>query len=141
MKEITRKKILNGGFNKNVKYHHEGNLDLTGCTGLTALPDNLSVGGWLDLTGCTGLTALPDNLSVGGWLYLTGCTGLTGVVTRENLGENDRTGYAFNNKGDVYFVLGCHFDNFENTLNAVGVKYGNNSDYANAIIEMKKELE
>ena len=54
-----------------------GWLDLTGCTGLTELPDNLTVGGWLDLTGCTGLTALPDNLTVGGWLDLTGCTGLT----------------------------------------------------------------
>ena len=27
-------------------------------------------GGWLDLNGCTGLTALPDNLMVGGWLNL-----------------------------------------------------------------------
>ena len=28
------------------------------------------------LDGCTGLTALPDNLTVGGSLYLSGCTGL-----------------------------------------------------------------
>ena len=56
-----------------------GALDLTGCTGLTALPDGLSVGGALDLTGCTGLTALPDGLSVGGWLDLTGCMGLTAL--------------------------------------------------------------
>jgi hypothetical protein len=40
-----------------------GSLDLTGCTGLTALPDGLTVGGWLDLSGCTGLTALPDGLT------------------------------------------------------------------------------
>ena len=33
-------------------------------------------GGWLDLNGCTGLTALPDNLMVGGLLNLSGCTGL-----------------------------------------------------------------
>ncbi|HEY3378906.1 MAG TPA: hypothetical protein VGL77_15580 [Armatimonadota bacterium] len=32
--------------------------------------------GSLDLEGCTGLTSLPDNLSVGGSLYLEGCTGL-----------------------------------------------------------------
>ena len=44
----------------------DGDLDLSGCTGLTALPDGLSVGGGLDLSGCTGLTALPDWLSVGG---------------------------------------------------------------------------
>ena len=32
-----------------------GSLDLSGCTGLTALPDGLTVGGSLDLIGCTGL--------------------------------------------------------------------------------------
>ena len=53
-----------------------GSLDLFGCTGLTALPDGLTVGGSLDLRDCTGLTALPDGLTVGGWLDLTGCTGL-----------------------------------------------------------------
>ena len=54
-----------------------GCLDLRGCTELTQLPDNLTVGVWLDLSGCTGLTALPDNLTVGSSLYLRGCTGLT----------------------------------------------------------------
>ena len=54
-----------------------GSLYLRGCTGLTELPDNLTVGGWLYLSGCTGLTELPDNLTVGGSLYLRGCTGLT----------------------------------------------------------------
>lgn len=34
-------------------------------------------GGSLYLRGCTGLTSLPENLTVGGWLYLSGCTGLT----------------------------------------------------------------
>ena len=29
-------------------------------------------GGSLDLSGCTGLTALPDNLTVGGWIYRDG---------------------------------------------------------------------
>ena len=43
-----------------------GCLDLSGCTGLTALPDNLTVSGSLYLDGCTGLTELPDNLKVGG---------------------------------------------------------------------------
>ena len=37
------------------KMDEKGNLDLEGCTGITALPDNLTVGGWLDLRG-TGIT-------------------------------------------------------------------------------------
>ena len=45
-----------------------GDLDLRH-TGITELPDNLTVGGGLDLRG-TGITALPDNLTVGGWLDL-----------------------------------------------------------------------
>ena len=53
-----------------------GSLDLEGCTGITALPDNLTVGGSLYLRG-TGITALPDNLTVGGSLDLRGCTGIT----------------------------------------------------------------
>ena len=61
----------------------EGYLSLNGCTGLTALPENLSVGGCLSLDGCTGLTALPENLSVEGYLSLNGCTGLTALP--ENL--------------------------------------------------------
>ena len=60
-----------------------GNLDLRGCTGLTALPEHLSVGGYLDLEGCTGLTALSEQLSVGRYLDLEGCTGLTALP--ENL--------------------------------------------------------
>ena len=53
-----------------------GNLNLTNCKGLTALPNNLTVNGNLDLEGCTGLKALPENLSVKGNLDLQGCTGL-----------------------------------------------------------------
>ena len=55
-----------------------GSLYLRG-TGITALPDNLTVGGSLDLENCTGITALPDNLTVGGYLDLRG-TGITGEV-------------------------------------------------------------
>ena len=47
-----------------------GYLDLSG-TKITALPDNLTVGGSLDLSG-TKITALPDNLTVGGYLDLRG---------------------------------------------------------------------
>lgn len=49
-----------------VKTPLSGDLDLRG-TGITCLPENLSVGGDLDLEG-TGITCLPDNLSVGGSL-------------------------------------------------------------------------
>ena len=51
---------------KDGKPFYGGSLDLRG-TGITALPDNLTVGGSLDLRG-TGITALPNNLTVGGWL-------------------------------------------------------------------------
>ena len=63
-----------------------GSLYLGGCTGLTSLPDNLTVGGSLDLRGCTGLTSLPDNLTVGGSLYLGGCTGLTSLPDNLTVG-------------------------------------------------------
>ena len=54
---------------------NEGNLNLFMQWDITALPDNLTVGGYLDLSG-TGITALPDNLTVGGSLDLRG-TGIT----------------------------------------------------------------
>jgi hypothetical protein len=62
------------------KFHFGGSLDLEG-TGITALPENLTVGGYLDLRG-TGITALPENLTVGGYLDLRG-TGITALP--ENL--------------------------------------------------------
>ena len=78
-----RKLILEKKFSNDVRYQVEGDLYLDGCTDLTALPENLSVGGRLSLSRCTGLTALPENLSVGGYLSLRGCTGLTALP--ENL--------------------------------------------------------
>ena len=45
-----------------------GSLYLDGCTGLTALPDNLPVVSLIYLDGCTGLTELPDNLPVVSWI-------------------------------------------------------------------------
>ena len=55
-----------------------GSLYLEGCTGITSLPDGLTVGGTLDLEGCTGITSLPDGLTVGGYLDLRG-TGITSL--------------------------------------------------------------
>ncbi len=71
--------ILEQKFSNNVHYRVEGELKIIWYTGLTALPENLSVRGDLDLEGCTGLTALPENLSVRGNLDLKGCTGLTAL--------------------------------------------------------------
>ena len=64
---MERKTVMING--KRVKI-----ADLHKMTGLT-------VGRSLYLTGCTGLTALPEGLSVGGSLFLNGCTGLTHVTT------------------------------------------------------------
>ena len=55
----------------NEKPYYGGYLDLRG-TGITSLPEGLTVGGSLDLEGCTGITSLPEGLTVGGSLYLRG---------------------------------------------------------------------
>ena len=82
-KKITqfelRELILQQIFSNDVHYQVEDNLSLNGCTDLTALPDNLSVGGHLSLGRCAGLTALPKNLSVRCDLYLNDCTSLTAL--------------------------------------------------------------
>jgi len=57
------------------RFNLDGDIDLRG-TGITTLPDNLTVGESLDLCG-TGVTALPDNLTVGDSLDLRG----TGIST------------------------------------------------------------
>ena len=69
---------------KDGKPFYGGSLDLRG-TGITALPDNLTVGGYLDLRG-TGITALPDNLTVGGSLDLENCTGITALPDNLTVG-------------------------------------------------------
>ena len=63
--------------------YYGGGLDLKN-TGITSLPDNLTVGGELDLSG-TGITSLPDNLTVGGGLYLSG-TGITSLPDNLTVG-------------------------------------------------------
>ena len=63
----------------------KGNFDLSGCTGLTSLPKDLSVSGNLNLSGCTGLTSLPENLNVDGDLNLSRCTGLRSMPEKLNI--------------------------------------------------------
>ena len=60
-------------------------LDLSGCTSLTSLPENLPAGlTSLNLNGCTSLISLPEKLPAGlTSLYLNGCTSLTSLP--ENL--------------------------------------------------------
>ena len=68
--------------NGNITVTH--NLDLEDVSGVEALPDNLTVGGWLDLRG-TSITALPDNLTVGGSLDLEG-TSITALPDNLTVG-------------------------------------------------------
>ena len=63
----------------------EGSLNLAG-TGITSLPEGLIVGGSLNLYG-TGITSLPDGLAVGGGLYLRG-TGITSLSKGLTIGES-----------------------------------------------------
>ena len=85
-KEIAKFEEKTGIFLKvkDNKPYYGGNLDLRG-TGITSLPDNLTVGGDLDLRG-TGITSLPDNLTVGGYLDLEGCTGITSLPDNLTVG-------------------------------------------------------
>jgi len=53
-----------------------GGLYLQGCSGLTALPDNMGEVTGLDLKGCSGITALPEGLTVTSWMDISG-TGIT----------------------------------------------------------------
>ena len=79
------------------KINYKVSLYLRG-TGITSLPDNLTVGGSLYLRG-TGITSLPDNLTVGGSLYLEGCTGITSLPDNLTVGGSlDLRGTGITNK-------------------------------------------
>ena len=80
-KEASVKLEINDG-----KPYYDESLDLEGCTGITSLPDGLTVGGYLDLEGCTGITGLPEGLTVGGSLYLHG-TGITSLPDGLTVGD------------------------------------------------------
>lgn len=60
-----------------------GNLDLTGSSALTCLPEGLVVKGSVSLSGCVNLELLPAGLTVGGALWLDSCVSLQ--VLPENL--------------------------------------------------------
>jgi len=117
MKEKIRKFKNETGYSleeKEGKLYYGGYLDLRG-TGITSLPDNLTVGGYLDLRG-TGITSLPDNLTVGGSLYLQG-TGITDTSkvkrtvidffewrNRKYIKADDIFSEVVSHKGNVYKI-------------------------------------
>lgn len=73
--------------------YYRGDLYLSG-TGITSLPEGLTVGGSLNLAG-TGITSLPDGLAVGGALDLRG----TGITDTSNV---TRTLSAKASQGEVF---------------------------------------
>ena len=101
------------------------NLDLEDVSGVDALPDNLTVGGWLDLSG-TSITALPDNLTVGGSLYLRP-EKITNVSYRENCGYSSRTIFAMWTGKEFRIAAGCFFGSIEQFEQAVDDKYDGNA--------------
>ncbi|MGC6029036.1 hypothetical protein [Enterobacter kobei] len=109
--------------NGNITVTH--NLDLEDVSGVDALPDNLTVGGWLDLEG-TSITALPDNLTVGGSLYLRP-EKITNVSYRENCGYSSRTIFAMWTGKEFRIAAGCFFGSIEQFEQAVDNKYDGNA--------------
>ncbi|WP_407197959.1 hypothetical protein [Enterobacter asburiae] len=109
--------------NGNITVTH--NLDLEDVSGVDALPDNLTVGGWLDLRG-TSITTLPDNLTVGGSLYLRP-EKITNVSYRENCGYYSRTIFAVWTGKEFRIAAGCFFGSIEQFEQAVDDKYDGNA--------------
>ena len=109
--------------NGNITVTH--NLDLEDVSGVDALPDNLTVGGWLYLRG-TSITALPDNLTVGGSLYLHP-EKITNVSYRENCGYSSRTIFAMWTGKEFRIAAGCFFGSIEQFEQAVDDKYDGNA--------------
>jgi hypothetical protein len=144
----------------NIEKNHTGNLDLSFNTGITSLPDGLTVGASLDLTGCTGITSLPDGLNLGEWLYLEGCTGLTSlpdgltvgaslyltgctniIPAETNAGNDKRSLYPFLNGGEWKISLGCFMGTEEEAIRAIRKKYGQNSNYERKVINAFQKAE
>lgn len=85
----------------------------------------IKVGGSLDLQDCTGITALPENLTVGGSLYLP--EKLTNVAYKHKCGQNDRTIFAAWIGGEIKIVAGCFLGGVDKFFNAVDEKYSGGS--------------
>lgn len=79
------------------------------------------MGGSLDLRG-TGITALPDNLTVGGSLDLD-AKRISNIALRENCGYSIRTIYAAWVGGNFKISAGFFFDALDKFEQAVDEKY------------------
>ena len=84
--------------------------------------NNLSVGGSLYLQDCTGITALPDNLTVGGYLAIDPKK-ISNAAYKENCGYSNRTIYAVWVGGNFKISAGCFFDTLDKFEQAVDEKY------------------
>ncbi|PWD59562.1 hypothetical protein DF209_10110, partial [Pectobacterium polaris] len=96
-----------------------GSLDLRG-TGITSLPENLSVGGSLDLQG-TGITSLPENLTCDS-LYLDPQR-FDNVTYRDNCGNSSRTIFAAWVQGNFRIAAGCFWNTLGEFESAVDESY------------------
>ena len=87
----------------------------------------------VDLRGCTGLTSLPDGLTVGGSLDLRGCTGLEKAV--HGCGQENRTVCAYGSPRVV--SLGCFVGTENECVAAIREKYGYTKEAAEYIEKVK----
>ncbi|KFC08213.1 hypothetical protein GTGU_01500, partial [Trabulsiella guamensis ATCC 49490] len=75
----------------------------------------------LDLRG-TGITSLPDNLTVGGSLYLD-VESISNIAYRKNCGYSGRTIFAAWTGTEFKIAAGCFFGTIEEFEDAVDDKY------------------
>lgn len=87
---------------------------------------NITVTHNLDLEDVSGVDALPDNLTVGGWLYLRP-EKITNVSYRENCGYSSRTIFAMWTGKEFRIAAGCFFGSIEQFEQAVDDKYDGNA--------------
>ena len=91
-------------------------------TGITSLPDGLTVGGSLDLSG-TGITSLPDGLNCNG-LYFDPASQLKNhSAYRRNCGKQKRIIYVVFIKHDFMVAAGCFFGSFKAFCGRVETEY------------------
>ena len=100
-------------------------LDLRG-TGITSLPEGLTVGGGLDLENCTGITSLPEGLTVSGYIDLHG-TKITDTsnVTRTLSAETRKKINTARNRPITWKRDGREYIKVDGIFTAVDSHHGN----------------
>ncbi|HGI9853340.1 TPA: hypothetical protein ACJVSD_004252, partial [Salmonella enterica subsp. enterica serovar Bareilly] len=110
---------------------------------ITALPDNLTVGGWLDLRG-SSITALPDHFSCNS-LYLD-AERISNIAYRKNCGYSSRTIFAAWTGKEFRIAAGCFFGSIEQFEQAVDDRYDGDAAEAykkagrDCVAELTKKL-